>query len=265
MGDFDGKAGLVSGAAGGIGRATAIAFAREGGSVVVADLEALRPQGEETVRLITENGGAAIFVATDVTQADDVEALVAAVVATYGSLDFAHNNAGILKVGFTAEIEEADFDQIIAVDLKGVWLAMKYEILQMQKQGGGAIVNTASEAGLVGTPMAGPYVAAKHAVVGLTKTAAGEYANQNIRINAVAPGAIETPMITDLPQEARDSLLAPQPLHRFGTADEVADAVLWLASPRSSFVIGAILSIDGGATSNAQSYSIENSPPSQRG
>ncbi|TFD46943.1 glucose 1-dehydrogenase [Cryobacterium frigoriphilum] len=262
MGDFDGKAGLVSGAAGGIGRATALAFAREGGSVVVADLEALRPQAEETVRLITSSGGSAIFVPTDVTRAADVEALVNAVVETYGSLDFAHNNAGILKVGFTAEIDEADFDQIIAVDLKGVWLAMKYEILQMQKQGGGAIVNTASEAGLVGTPLAGPYVAAKHAVVGLTKTAAGEYANQNIRINAVAPGAIETPMITDLPQQARDSLLAPQPLHRFGTADEVADAVLWLASSRSSFVVGAILSIDGGATSNAQSYSSENSPPS---
>ena len=262
MGSFTGKAGLVSGAAGGIGRAAAIAFAREGAKVVVADIEAMRPQALETVALIEAAGGTAIFVPTDVAKAQDAEALVAATVASFGSLDFAFNNAGVLTTGFTADVEEADFDRIISIDLKGVWLAMKYEILYMKAHGGGAIVNTASEAGLVGTPMAGPYVAAKHAVVGLTKTAAGEYANMGIRINAIAPGAIATPMVLNLPPEAQASLIAPQPLNRFGTPEEVAEAVLFLASDKASFIMGTVLSIDGGATSNAQSYDPFTSPTS---
>lgn len=260
MGLFSGKAGFVTGAAGGIGRASALAFAREGASVVVADIEASRHNSEETVALITKTGGTAMFVPTDVSRAADVAKLVDSVVDTYGRLDFAFNNAGILVTGFTADIEESDFDKVMAIDVKGVWLCMKYALLHMKANGGGVIVNTASEAGLVGTPQAGAYVAAKHAVVGLTKTAAGEYANMGIRINAIAPGAIATPMVLTLPKEAQDVLLDPQPLHRFGTPAEVAEAVVFLASERASFITGTILSIDGGATSNAQSYSPTLSP-----
>lgn len=260
MSDFKGKAGLVTGAAGGIGRATAVAFGRQGANVVVADLESSRIEALETVKLIERTGGSATFVAVDVADARSVESLVEATVSRYGRLDFAHNNAGVLSTGFTADIEESDFDRILAIDVKGVWLAMKYEILYMKAHGGGTIVNTASEAGLVGTPLAGAYVAAKHAVVGLTKTAAGEYANMGIRINAVAPGAIETPMVTSLPEEGQQMLMAPQPLHRFGTPEEVAEAVVWLSSEKSSFVLGAVLSIDGGATSNAQSFDPNLSP-----
>lgn len=260
MSDFKGKAGLVTGAAGGIGRATAVAFGRQGANVVVADLESSRIEALETVKLIEHAGGSATFVAVDVADAESVESLVEATVSRYGRLDFAHNNAGVLSTGFTADIEESDFDRILAIDVKGVWLAMKYEILYMKAHGGGTIVNTASEAGLVGTPLAGAYVAAKHAVVGLTKTAAGEYANMGIRINAVAPGAIETPMVSSLPEAGQQMLMAPQPLHRFGTPEEVAEAVVWLSSEKSSFVLGAVLSIDGGATSNAQSFDPNLSP-----
>lgn len=260
MSDFKGKAGLVTGAAGGIGRAAAIAFGRQGASVVVADLESSRSEALETVKLIEHAGGSATFVAVDVADAKSVESLIEATIGHYGRLDFAHNNAGVLSTGFTADIEERDFDRILAIDVKGVWLAMKYEILYMKAHSGGTIVNTASEAGLVGTPLAGAYVAAKHAVVGLTKTAAGEYANMGIRINAVAPGAIETPMVSSLSKEGQQMLMAPQPLHRFGTPEEVAEAVVWLSSDKSSFVLGAILSIDGGATSNAQSFDPNLSP-----
>ncbi|WP_222626827.1 MULTISPECIES: SDR family oxidoreductase [unclassified Rhodococcus (in: high G+C Gram-positive bacteria)] len=250
----------MSGAAGGIGRATAVAFGELGANVVVADLEHTRSDSLETVELVRRAGGDATFVAVDVADARSVENLILATVGYYGRLDFAHNNAGILTTGFTADISEDDFDRVLAVDVKGVWLAMKYEISYMRNHGGGTIVNTASEAGLVGTPMAGAYVAAKHAVVGLTKTAAGEYANMGIRINAIAPGAIETPMVSRLPREGQDMLMAPQPLHRFGTPEEVAEAVVWLSSDKSSFVLGAVLSIDGGATSNAQSFDPDLSP-----
>lgn len=260
MRDFEGKAGLVSGAAGGIGRATAIAFGHHGGSVVVADLEHVRDRALETVALVEEAGGKAIFIPVDVADSTSVRNLVDETVAHFGRLDFAHNNAGIGGTGFMAEIDEDEFDRIIAVDLKGVWLAMKYEIQYMKSHGGGTIVNTASEAGLVGTLWAGAYVAAKHGVVGLTKTAAGEYANMGIRINAVAPGAISTPMVAQLPARAKEMILAPQPLHRLGTPEEVADAVVWLASDKSSFVVGTVLSIDGGATANAESYNPELSP-----
>lgn len=260
MSEFRGKAGLVTGAAGGIGRATAVAFGKLRANVVVADLESSRTDSLETVEMVKQAGGDAIFVAVNVSNARSVENLVLATIGHYGRLDFAHNNAGVLSTGFTADISESDFDRIISVDVKGVWLAMKYEILYMKDNGGGTIVNTASEAGLVGTPMAGAYVAAKHAVVGLTKTAAGEYANMGIRINAVAPGAIETPMVSNLPQEGQEMLMAPQPLHRFGTPEEVAEAVVWLSSEKSSFVLGTVLSIDGGATSNAQSFDPNLSP-----
>lgn len=260
MGLFSGKAGLVTGASSGIGRATALAFAREGAAVVIADLAAARQQGQEVVAQIETLGGRAAFVATDVSQASDVANLVSATVELFGRLDFAFNNAGVHSAGFTADIEEQDFDRVLAVDTKGVWLCMKYQLAHMMANGGGAIVNNASEAGLVGTPAAAAYVAAKHAVVGLTKAAAGEYANMGIRINAVAPGAIGTPMVLSLPQATQDSLMAPQPLRRLGTPEEVAEAVVWLCSKKASFVLGVTLPVDGGATANAQSYSPENSP-----
>ncbi len=258
--EFEGKAGIVTGAAGGIGRATAIAFGREGASVVVADLEQATAQSLETVALVEEAGGKATFIAVDVTSSASVQQLVDSSVAHYGRLDFAHNNAGVGSFGFTADVSEDEFDRIVAIDLKGVWLAMKHEILYMKDNGGGTIVNTASESGLVGSLLTSPYVAAKHGVVGLTKSAAGEYANMGIRINAVAPGAIETPMTAPLSQGERDYLMAPQPLHRFGTPEEVAEAVLWLSSEKSSFVLGTVLAIDGGATANAQSYDPMSSP-----
>lgn len=260
MGTFDGKAGIVTGGASGMGKAAAIAYAREGGKVTIADTESMRAAGEAVVAEITSNGGHAIFVAIDVSQDVDVKRMVDATVEAFGRLDFAFNNAGILAVGFTHEVDEAQFDRIFAVDVKGVWLCMKHEISYMIKHGGGTIVNNASEAGLVGTPLAGPYVGAKHAVVGLTKTAAGEYANVGIRVNAIAPGAIATPMVLDLPQEVQDSLVAPQPLTRMGTPEEVADLVLFLSSEKSSFMLGNIVSIDGGATSNAQSFNAQTSP-----
>jgi NAD(P)-dependent dehydrogenase (short-subunit alcohol dehydrogenase family) len=228
--------------------------------VIVSDLESRRADAEETVRRVEEVGGRATFVAADVAKAVDVEALVAACAEIYGAVDFAFNNAGVLAVGLITDIEEEAFDRIVAVDLKGVWLCMKYELLHMREHGGGAIVNTSSEAGLVGTPMAGPYVATKHGVIGLTKTAAGENAMMNIRVNAIAPGAIATPMVLNLPQEAQEMLMAPQPMYRLGQPEEVAEAVVWLSSDRASFVTGTVLSIDGGATSNAQSYSAALSP-----
>lgn len=257
---LQGKTGLVTGAASGIGRATAIAFAREGANVVVADLDQAATAAQQTVAMIEDAGGSATFIPVDVTDAQSVRSLVETTVATYGRLDVAHNNAGIGSFGYTAEVSEEDFDRVVAVNLKGVWLCLKYEIEQMQKQGGGAIINTASLAGLTGSALVAPYVATKHAVVGLTKSAAAEYANQNIRINAVAPGAIATPMIDPLAPEQRDHLIAPHALHRFGTPEEVAEAVLWLASDKSSFAVGSILSVDGGATATPHSYDPVSNP-----
>lgn len=257
---MNGLAGLVTGGASGIGRASALAYAREGARVVVADIEASAGPARETVALIEAAGGEALYVATDVSDESQVERLVETTVTAFGGLDFAFNNAGILAVGFTVDVQVEDFERIFDVDVKGVWLCMKHQIRYMMSHGGGAIVNNASEAGLVGTPLAGPYVGAKHAVVGLTKTAAGEYANMGIRINAIAPGAIATPMVLTLPMEAQQSLLAPQPLNRFGRPEEVAEAVVFLSSSKASFILGTVLSIDGGATSNAQSYSADTSP-----
>lgn len=249
------KAGIVTGAASGIGRAAAVAYAREGASVVVSDLESSRTAAEETVEQIRMLGGMAAFVPADVTRAADVSSLVDQCDRLYGRLDFAFNNAGILgPIGFTADVDETEFDRLMAIDIKGVWLCMKYELEYMKNHGGGAIVNTSSEAGLVGTPLAGAYVAAKHAVIGLTRTAASEYAMMNIRINAVAPGTIATPMVLSLPDEAQKVLVAPQPLNRLGAPEEVAEAVVWLSCDRASFVTGIVMPVDGGATANAQSY-----------
>jgi NAD(P)-dependent dehydrogenase (short-subunit alcohol dehydrogenase family) len=246
---MEGKAGLVTGAAGGIGRATALTLAREGAAgVVVNDLESRRADGEETVRLIEEAGGRARFVAGDVTKAADQQALVAATVEAFGRLDFAHNNAGIEYHATIPETEEAEFDRVIDVNLKGVWLGMKYQIPQMLEQGGGAIVNTASLAGLIAVPALGAYIASKFGVVGLTKTAALEFANQGIRVNCVCPAAIRTYMVEHLPPERQEELVAPQAMRRLGEPHEVGETVTWLLSDRASFVTGIAMPVDAGST-----------------
>ena len=247
-GHVEGKVALVTGGASGIGRATALTFAREGAKVVIADMN--EDGGQQTVHLITEKGGEAIFVRTDVSKAVEVQALISQAVATYGRLDCAHNNAGIPGGGraLTAEYAEDTWQQVIAVNLTGVWLCMKYEIPQMCSQGSRAIVNTASAWGLVGAPGASAYIASKHGVVGLTKTAALEYAQQGIRVNCVCPGDIQTPMtapaMNDPERMAR--IIACEPLGRVGQPEEVAEAVVWLCSDAASFVTGHAMSIDGG-------------------
>jgi NAD(P)-dependent dehydrogenase (short-subunit alcohol dehydrogenase family) len=245
-----GKAALITGAASGIGRATAIAAAREGAKVLVVDAV---PTGEDTVKLIKEAGGEAAFHKCDVTRAAEVEATVAAAVKLFGRLDCAHNNAGIIgKSLHTAEDTEENFDRIIAVDLKGVWLCMKYEILQMLKQGArGAIVNTASAAGLVGSHGQPAYTAAKHGVIGLTKVAALEYARHDIRVNSVCPGVIDTAMVAEMVTghpRLRDRLIAVEPIRRMGKPEEIGEAVVWLMSDYASFVTGASLPVDGAMT-----------------
>jgi len=205
--------------------------------------------------MITENGGEAIFVRTDVSQAVEVQALISQAVATYGRLDCAHNNAGITGLGIagtqpalTADYPDERWHQVLAINLTGVWLCMKYELQHMLTQGGGAIVNTASAAGLVGLPYASAYVASKHGVVGLTKTAALEYAQQGIRINCVCPGYIQTPMtargMNDPERMAR--IIASEPIGRVGQPEEVAEAVVWLCSDAASFVTGHTMTVDGG-------------------
>ena len=250
MAGYEGKAGLVTGAGSGIGRATAMAFADQGAQVVVADLNAAG--GEETVRMIEDVGGQALFVQADVSKAGDVEAMIKRTVGAYGRLDFAFNNAGIEGTTLvrTADYTEEAWDRVINVNLKGVWLCMKHEIAQMVLQGGGAIVNTSSVAGLQGSRLAGAaYGASKHGVIGLTKTAALEYAQEGIRVNAVCPGIIETPMLErgfrgDSEVEARFAVA--QPIGRVGTAEEVAQAVVWLCSDDASLVTGLAMAVDGG-------------------
>ena len=245
---LEGKTALVTGGGSGIGRASAQAFAREGAKVAVADIAVAG--GEETVRMIEEAGGEAIFVKTDVSKGAEVEALVSRAVDTWGRLDCAHNNAGIAEPRVaTADLSEELWDRIIDVNLKGVWLCMKYEIIQMLKQGGGAIVNTSSVVGLSGVRLQPAYVASKHGEIGLTRTAALEYAKAGIRVNAVCPGAILTPAlkwyIGNNP-EFEQQLIAQHPIGRLGTPEEIAEAVVWLCSDAASFVTGHTLVADGG-------------------
>ncbi len=247
---LEGRVALVTGGGSGIGQATALAFARERARVIAADVNA--EGGEETVSMIEEAGGKAIFIKTDVSSSAEVEALVNATVETHGRLDCAFNNAGIGgSMALTHKRNEEEWDSTININLKGVWLCMKYEILQMLKQGGGTIVNTSSAAGLVGTIAASAYSASKHGVVGLTKSAALEYAQRGIRINAVCPGAVRTPMlengITLLP-EGEQQILAMEPVGRIASPEEIAEAVVWLCSDAASFVTGHAMAVDGGWT-----------------
>ena len=247
-GQLSGKVTLVTGGGSGIGKATSLAFAREEAKVVVADLNV--SGGEETVRLIQDTGGEATFVQADVAQAGPVEAMVQEAVRAYGRLDCAFNNAGVSGGrGLIHEYSEDDWDRVTGINLKGVWLCMKYEIIQMLAQGGGAIVNTASVMGLVGGSRSPAYGASKHGVVGLTRTAAVGYAQSGIRVNAVCPGYIRTPLIeqgalTDPGGEER--IIARHPVGRLGTPEEVAESVVWLCSDAASFVTGHAMAVDGG-------------------
>jgi NAD(P)-dependent dehydrogenase (short-subunit alcohol dehydrogenase family) len=245
-----GQVALVTGAAAGIGRATALAFAAKGLTVVVSDVD--ENGGAQTVALIQGAGGVAHFVGCDVTRDAEVAALIARVLELYGRLDYAFNNAGIeIEKGRLAEGDEAEFDAIMGVNVKGVWLCMKHQLPVMLKQGGGAIVNTASVAGLMAAPKMSIYCASKHAVLGLTRSAAVEYARKNIRINAVCPGVIDTEMFRrahEADPKKADFAAAMHPVGRIGKAEEVAAAVLYLCSDAAAFVTGVALPVDGGAT-----------------
>ncbi len=251
-GTLENKTALVTGAGSGIGRATSLALAREGARVVVSDINA--EGAEATLSIIKERGGEGVFVHADVSQAADVEALVTGVIQTYGRLDCAYNNAGIegYMEGRLHEYPEDIWDRLIDINLKGVWLCLKYEIPRMLEQGGGAIVNTASAAGLVGSRRLAAYVASKHGVVGLTKAAALEYARDGIRVNAVCPGIIDTPMMDRLIAGRQDdyetTIPTRQPVGRLGTPEEIAEAVAWLCSDAASLVTGIAMSVDGGFT-----------------
>ena len=250
-GILEGKAALVTGGASGIGRATAVAMAKEGARVAVADRT--QESAAATVALINAAGGQAVAIGGDVTKESDVTAMVARTVAAFGKIDCAFNNAGISgravgPVGQkTHEMSRESFDGMLAVNLTGVFLCMKHEIAQMLKQGtGGSIVNTSSIAGLVGLPTASHYVAAKHGVVGLTKTAAMEYARDKIRVNCVNPGYIKTPMTDETMKTRYDELMTKVPMNRLGVPEEIAEAVVWICSDKASFVTGASHIIDGG-------------------
>lgn len=251
MNSFKGKVAVVTGAGSGIGRACAVAFAAEGAQVIIADTAA--KGGAETVRLIEAAHGEAVFVPCDVSKSADVQALMATTVKTYGRLDCACNNAGISGPALTSgDYAEADWRKVIDVNLTGAWLCMKYELPLMLKQGAGAIVNMASILGKVGFATAPAYVAAKHGLIGLTQTAALEYATQNIRINAVCPGFIYTPLLEQAGMRAGSEmhkLISDlHPMKRLGTSEEVAGAVLWLCSEAAAFVTGHALMVDGGYT-----------------
>jgi NAD(P)-dependent dehydrogenase (short-subunit alcohol dehydrogenase family) len=248
--DFTGQIALVTGASSGMGLATAQAFAQAGAAVALADInhDALRAATDD----LTAAGHQALAITCDVSPEDEVAAMVETTVATFGRLDMAFNNAGIQAPPTDAADETADsFDRVNAINLRGVWACMKHELRQMRGQGSGAIVNCSSLGGLVGLPGRAAYHASKHGVIGLTRSAALEYAPRGIRINAICPGTIETPMVTDMINKGELSIpeaVANQPIGRLGRADEIAAAVLWLSSPAASLIIGVALPVDGGYT-----------------
>ena len=245
---FKNKVALVTGGASGIGRATALAFAKKGAKVSVVDWK----ENDEMVDLIKELGSEAIFIKCDVSKTDDVKAMVAQTIAAFGRLDYAFNNAGIEGASApTQDCSEENWDKTIGVNLKGVWLCMKYEIPEILKQGKGAIVNCASVAGLVGFAGLPAYVASKHGIVGLTKTTALECATQGIRVNVVCPGVIQTPMIDRLTGKTKEGIerfKGFEPIGRFGLPEEIANAVVWMCSDEASFVTGHVMAVDGGFT-----------------
>ena len=249
MGLMENKVALVTGAASGIGRESALTLAREGANVCVSDVNS--EGGEETAQLIIDQGGKAIFVSCDVTDADEVSAMVKATVETFGRLDAAVNNAGISGslIKRIHEVEDEVFDRTMSINVKGVWLCMKAELPYMLDQKTGSIVNIASVAGLIGAPKGAAYTASKHAVVGLTKSAAVEYAKLGLRVNAICPGYTETPMVkevTDADPAMQQITLRAIPMRRLGQPTEIAEGVLWLCSDASSFVTGHQLVLDGG-------------------
>jgi len=247
---FKNQVALVTGAASGMGLAASKAFATSGASVVMVDIneEAVVNAAAE----INAAGHSAIGIRCNVANIDEVKAMVDQAVATFGRIDAAFNNAGVQSpVAETAIAEPEDYDFVMDINLRGIWNCMKYELIQMKKQGSGAIVNNSSLGGLVGIAERGIYHASKHGVVGLTKSAGLEYAPQNIRVNAICPGIIETPMVSGMLEsqpEAMAELMKDVPIKRLGRAEEIADAVLWLCSPASTFVIGHALPVDGGYT-----------------
>ena len=247
---FENKVALVTGAASGMGLATAKAFAEAGAAVALADVNG--DGARAAADALVAAGHKALGIRCDVADLDEVEAMVKQTVSTFGRLDMAFNNAGVQSpVAETADADPKDYDFVMGVNLRGIWNCMKHELLQMRKQGSGAIVNNSSLGGLVGIAERGIYHASKHGVVGLTKSAGLEYAAKGIRINAVCPGIIETPMVMGMLEtqpEAMAALMKEVPMGRLGRAEEIADAVLWLCSPASSFVIGHALPVDGGYT-----------------
>ena len=240
--DFTGRVALVTGSARGIGRASAVEFARHGAKVVVADVL----NGDETVAEIAEGGGEASWIECDVGNASEVARLVDRTVDQYGRLDFAHNNAGVFSPAPVADLPEDEFEQVIRVNLVGVFNCMKHEIRHMVALGGGAIVNTASIWGFVGAPSQAAYVASKHGVVGLTKTAAIDHGSEGVRINAVAPGPIETEMTAKVPPDALREIVSRTVGTKMGQPEDIARAVAWLCSDGAGFVNGAILPVDDG-------------------
>lgn len=251
MNEFDSKVALITGGNSGIGRAAALAFAHKGAKVVIASRRI--QESEETVSLIQDKGGTATFVQTDITQANQVEKLIAQTVSDYGRLDYAFNNAGVEEtVASSVEKTEDIWDLVINTNLKGVWLSMKYQITQMLKQGGGVIINNSSILGLVALPNVPIYTASKHGVIGLTKSLALEHAKDNIRINCVCPGGIETDLLARnldiLGEEGKTKFISLHPMGRLGKPEEIATSVIWLCSQAASFITGQSLAIDGGFT-----------------
>lgn len=250
--DFRGQTALVVGASTGIGAATARAFAQAGANVMLADVDG--PAVSDIAAQLTAKGYVAKAIACDVTDEAQVAAAVAKTVEVFGQLDFAYNNAGVQAPSSDfADLPAEEFDRVTAINQRGIWACMKHELKQMRSQGSGAIVNCASVGGLVGNPNLAPYNGTKHAVLGLTKGAALEYAARGIRINAVCPGTINTPMVSSMMEtqkEAMDDIMIRQVINRLGEPEEVAAAVLWLCSPGASFIVGIGLPVDGGFTAN---------------